>query len=223
MLGRYFHWRWFLYALIFGAWSLWLLQQRVVAFDRYIVDDCLHDIKGQRPAVLVLGASVQNKNQISPIFIDRLDTSVELYRAGLVRKIIVSGDHGRSTYDEVNVAKEYLLDQQVPAQDIFLDHAGFDTYDSLYRAKQIFAADDLLVVTQDFHLPRALYIAQRLGLNAWGCRADKRFYTDSKYLERREWLASIKAWLDVNLDSKPRFGGASFNLESDGRETWDEL
>lgn len=221
MFKKYYYLRWLVYFLVFGLWSLWLIQQRVNAFENYIVNDCLTDISAQRPAVLVLGAAVYDGNLISTVFADRLDTAINLYQAGLVRKIIVSGDHGRNGYDEVNAAKNYLLEKKIPAQDIFLDHAGFDTYDSIYRAKQIFKADTFLVVTQDFHLPRALYIAKRLDLDVWGCRADKRFYDNASYMEKREGLAKIKAWLDVNLGAKPRFSGVSFNLDDDGRQTWD--
>lgn len=223
MLGKYFRWRWFLYAIFFGFWTLWLVQQRVASYDRYIVEDCLKDVKGQRPAVLVLGAGVKLDKGVSPVFADRLDTAMALYQKGLVKKIIVSGDHGTDVYDEANAGKDYLLSLGAPDTDIFLDHAGFDTYDSVVRAKNIFQADTLLIATQDFHLPRALYIANRLDLEAWGCRADKRFYTNINNMKRREWLASIKAWLDVNLGSKPRFEGVVYDLEGDGRQTWDEL
>lgn len=220
MFGKYIKWRWFLYLAIFGFWSLWLIQQRVDSFDNYIVDDCLHDIKGQRVAVLVLGAAVYGDKQVSPIFADRLDTAIELYEAGLVQKIIVSGDHGTVFYDEVGAGKDYLLKKDIPDQDIFLDHAGFDTYDSLYRAKQIFQTNSFLISTQDFHLSRALYIAKRLDLDAWGCRADKHFYQKIKTMKTREYFASIKAWLDVNLEAKPKFGGDTFDLSGDGRQTW---
>ena len=222
-MKKQFFFRLFLYVLVFGLWSLWLLQQRVSSFSNYIVDDCLHDIKGQRPAVLVLGAAVYGGGDVSPVFADRLDTAIELYRAGLVRKILVSGDHGSAVYDEVNAAKDYLLARDIPAEDIFLDHAGFDTFDSLYRVKKIFQVDSFLVTTQDFHLPRALYIAKSLDLDAWGCRADKRFYKDIQQMKNREWLARVKAWLDVNLGVKPRFEGMSFDIEGDGRQTWDEI
>lgn len=221
MLGKYFHFRWLLYICLFGCWGLWLINQRVDSFDRYIVDDCLRDIRGQRVAVLVLGAGVKSPTQVSPVFSDRLDTAINLYQAGLVRKIIVSGDHGSSFYDEVNAGKDYLLAKNIPAQDIFLDHAGFDTYDSLHRAKSIFQADNFLVATQDFHLPRSLYIANSLGMQAWGCRADQRFYANINYMRRREWAAAIKAWLDINLKSSPRFAGDVFDLNGDGRQTWD--
>lgn len=223
MIKKYFHFRWLIYLLIFGFWSLWLVQQRVNSFSNYIVNDCLHDIRGQRSAVLVLGAAVYNGDRVSPVFADRLETAVELYQAGLVRKILVSGDHGTTLYDEVNAGKDYLLDKGVPAEDIFLDHAGFDTYDSLYRAKQIFRTNSFLVSTQDFHLPRALYIAKRLDLDAWGCRADKRFYNNIQQMKRREWFAKVKAWLDINLGVKSSLGGGQLDIEGDGRQTWDEI
>lgn len=217
------YFRWAMYLLFSSIWIFWLMGLRVASYDRFIVGDCLTDISGQRPAALVLGAAVYNNNAISPVFADRLDTAVELYEAGLVRKIIISGDHGRPTYDEVNTAKNYLIEKNVSTEDIFLDHAGFNTYNSMYRAQSVFQADSLLIVTQDFHLPRALYIANKLDIDAWGCRADKRFYANIKNMKNRERLAKVKAWLDVNLKVKPRFLGSSFDLEGDGRQTWDKL
>lgn len=221
MIKKSSYLRWSIYFLIFSIWTIWLIGQRVSAYDSYIVNDCLADIRLQRPAVLVLGAAVYQDEKISDIFADRLDTAIELYNAGLARKIIISGDHGKLAYDEVNAAKNYLLEKNIPAEDIFLDHAGFDTYDSVYRAKNIFQADSLLIVTQDFHLARALYIANRIDLDAWGCRADKRFYQNIDYMKNREKLAKVKAWLDVNLKSRPRFLGSLIDLNGDGRETWD--
>ncbi|MBN2884563.1 YdcF family protein [Patescibacteria group bacterium] len=221
MLGKYINFRWGLYFILFGVWSLWLIQQRVASFDNYIVNDCLNDIRGQRPAVLVLGARAYDSENVSPVFADRLDMAAALYNKGLVKKILVSGDHGTVFYDEVNAGKDYLLTQNVLPEDIFLDHAGFDTYDSIYRAKNIFRLDKMLISTQDFHLSRALYIAKRLDVDAWGCRADQRYYANIKYMTRREWLASVKAWFDINLGSTSKFLGQIFDIEGDGRQTWD--
>lgn len=223
MSGKYLRLRWVVYILLLGVWLLWFLHQRVDDFSRYIVNDCLRDLDHQYQAALVLGAGVNEQEQASPIFSDRLETANALYKAGAVRKIIVSGDHGTVNYDEVNTGKEYLISKNIPAEDIFLDHAGFDTYDSLYRARDIFHARKILIVTQDFHLPRSLYIARRLGVDALGCRADGRFYLNINYLEKREWLASVKAWFDINLRSKPHFLGETFDLEGDGKLTWDLL
>jgi len=221
MLRGYIKIRWVVYFLIFSAWSLWLIQQRVDSYDNYIVENCVTEIKGQRLAVLVLGAKVNSSEQVSPVFADRLDMAVDLYQAGLIKKILVSGDHGTAFYDEVNAGKEYLLAKNIAPEDIFLDHAGFDTFDSLYRAKNVFRLDSLLISTQDFHLSRALYIAQRLDIDAWGCRADKRYYANIDYMKRRERIASIKAWLDVNLGSRPKFLGMIIDINGDGHQTWD--
>ncbi|MGE5425692.1 MAG: vancomycin high temperature exclusion protein [Bacillota bacterium] len=220
-MGKYIRWRLLFYVVFFGFWSLWLLQERVDSFSRYIVDDCLKDIRGSRPAALVLGAGVKGNEEVSPVFADRLDTAKDLYKKGLVKKILVSGDHGQEYYDEVTAAKDRLVAQGVPEQDIFLDHAGFDTFDSIYRSKEVFGVDSMLLVTQDFHLRRSLFIANRLGLDAWGCRADKRYYLNSKYMEHREWFATVKAWLDVNLGSRPKYLGDPIDISGDGRITWD--
>jgi vancomycin permeability regulator SanA len=221
MLGKYIKIRWLIYFLVFGIWALWLVQQKVASYDNFIVDNCVTDIKGQRLAVLVLGAKVDSSEQVSSVFADRLDMAVALYKAGLVKKILVSGDHGTAFYDEVNAGKDYLLAQNVLPEDIFLDHAGFDTFDSIYRAKNLFRLNSLLISTQDFHLSRSLYIAQRLDMDAWGCRADKRYYINIDYMKRREWLASIKAWLDINLGSRSKFFGMTIDINGDGHQTWD--
>jgi len=221
MLGKYIKIRWLIYFLVFGIWALWLVQQKVASYDNFIVDNCVTDIKDQRLAVLVLGAKVDSSEQVSSVFADRLDMAVALYKAGLVKKILVSGDHGTAFYDEVNAGKDYLLAQNVLPEDIFLDHAGFDTFDSIYRAKNLFRLNSLLISTQDFHLSRSLYIAQRLDMDAWGCRADKRYYINIDYMKRREWLASIKAWLDINLGSRSKFFGMTIDINGDGHQTWD--
>lgn len=221
--GKKSYFRWTIYLLIFSIWIFWLMGQRVSSYESYIVGDCLRDIKGQRQVALVLGAAVYSDNVVSSVFADRLDTAIELYQAGIVRKILISGDHGLPAYDEVNTAKNYLTERNIMAEDIFLDHAGFNTYNSMYRANMVFKVNSMLIVTQDFHLDRALYIARNLGLDAWGCRADKRYYANIKEMENREILAKIKAWFDINLKISPKFLGASFDLEADGRQTWDKL
>ncbi len=172
-------------------------------------------------AAIVLGARVYGDERLSDVYRDRVQTALELYLSGKVRKILVSGDHGRKDYDEVNAAKSYLLEQGVPGEDIFLDHAGFDTYDSMYRARDVFLADELIVVTQSFHLPRAVYVARELGLEAHGVSADRHEYLNAGRNEAREALARIKAWLDVAFKSKPKFLGESVPISGDGRLSWD--
>lgn len=174
-----------------------------------------------KQAALVLGARVWESGEMSDIFKDRAKTALNLYNEGKVTKILVSGDHGQKDYDEVNAAKKYLLENNVKGEDIFLDHAGFDTYDSLYRAREIFQADSLVIVTQDFHLPRALYIAKSLELEACGQGADIRRYRGERARERREFFAKIKAWLDVSFQSKPKYLGEEMPLSGSGLDTFD--
>ena len=115
----------------------------------------------QADAILVLGAGVRPNGTPSHMLEDRLLTALALYQANVCSRIIVSGDHGEDNYDEVNVMKSYLVDKGVPSEVVFMDHAGFDTYDSLYRAKAIFGAKSLILVTQRYHAYRAVYIGER--------------------------------------------------------------
>lgn len=168
-------------------------------------------------AALVLGAYVYPDGTPSAMLADRLDTALDLYRAGKVRKLLLSGDHGRTDYDEVNAMRRYLEQRGVPEPDIFMDHAGFNTYASMYRARDVFRVRRVLVVTQRFHLTRALYLARQLGLQAEGVEADRRPYTD--YYEVREMAARVKAFLDVQLGTRPDFLGPAIPISGDGRAT----
>jgi len=170
---------------------------------------------------LVLGAKVWSNGQMSDVFKDRVKTAIDLYNNGKVRKILISGDHGQENYDEVNAAKDYLLNNNVKPEDIFLDHAGFDTYDSLYRAMYVFKAESLVVITQDFHLPRALYIANKLGMESCGVSADLHKYSGESAMNRREVLAKVKAWLNITFNSKPKYLGNEMPLSGSGLSTWD--
>jgi SanA protein len=169
-------------------------------------------------AALVLGASVV-RGKPSPILEERAAVAVELYRAGKVRKILMTGDSGALTHDEVTPVRKYLLDAGIPAGDIFTDHAGFDTYSSMYRARDVFLADTLIIVTQDFHLPRALYIARHLGLEAYGVAPKSGALAPRNYL--REIPASVKAAMDLIVRREPKYLGDTYPLESaDGSTTW---
>lgn len=170
---------------------------------------------------LVLGAKVNADGTPSDIYRDRIDVAIDLYNKGKVEKIVVSGDHGQKEYDEVDTAKAYILARGVPGDDIFLDHAGFDTYDSVYRLQYIFQAQSAVIVTQDYHLPRALFIARGLGVNAVGASADLHTYGGEEYRELREILADAKARLDVTLQAKPKYLGAVIPLSGSGQASWD--
>lgn len=165
---------------------------------------------------LVLGASVY-RGKPSPVLERRAAKAVELYRAGKVSKILVTGDNGALTHDEVTPVRKYLLGAGIPPEDIFLDHAGFDTYSSMYRARDVFLAESLTIVTQDFHLPRAVYIARRLGLQAYGLIAGGDG-SEKDYV--REIPASVKAVLDLLLHRTPKYLGEQIPLSGDGSVTW---
>lgn len=170
----------------------------------------------KREAALVLGASVV-RGKPTPVLEQRAKTAVALYTAGSVQKILVTGDNGALTHDEVTPVRKYLLDAGVAPEDIFLDHAGFDTYSSMYRARDVFEVETMVVVTQDFHLPRALYLARHLGIDAHGLVAGSHG-TPRDYL--REIPASVKALLDLTIGREPRFLGDAFPISGDGQPTW---
>ena len=121
--------------------------------------------------ILVLGCGVREDGSPSLMLRDRLEKGIELYKAGTAPKLLMSGDHGRKDYDEVNLMKDYAKERGIPSEDIFMDHAGFSTYDSMVRAKDIFCAEKVIVVSQEYHLYRALYLAEKLGLDAYGVSA----------------------------------------------------
>ncbi|HEY3356234.1 MAG TPA: ElyC/SanA/YdcF family protein [Polyangia bacterium] len=196
--------------------NLWM-HVRTSAF-RYRAADA---VPGQQ-VVVVLGASVYRDGRPSEMLRDRLDTALDLYRAGKVRKILLTGDHGRrAAYDEVNVMRRHVLARGAAPADVFTDHYGFTTYDSIVRAKRIFGVESAIIVTQGFHLPRAVYIARALGLRAVGLAADRRAYRSVTYQHLREAFARGKAWGEVLVGAAPRSLGPPTPITGDGRATWD--
>ncbi len=174
-------------------------------------------------AVIVLGARVWRDGSPSDILRDRLVTGLDVYRSGRAGKIIVSGDHGRQSYDEVNAMRLWLMEAGVPAEDIFMDHAGFNTYDSMLRASRIFGVRRAVVITQDFHLPRAVWLAQQAGIEAIGLKADRHRYRKEHWNNFRESLARVKAAVDVASGRDPKYLGPAIAIEGDGRQTWDNV
>lgn len=170
--------------------------------------------------VLVLGARVSGDN-MSDMLSDRASTALDLYNANKAEKILVSGDHSQKYYDEVAPVKDYLLENGVKEEDIFLDYAGLDTYDSVYRAREIYGVRSMLIVSQDFHLPRALYIARSLGFEAYGVSADKHSYKGIEKNRLREIPADIKAFLDVSFHIKPKFLGEPIPITGDSKKSWE--
>ncbi len=170
--------------------------------------------------ILILGAGVRN-NAPSPMLEDRLLKGIELYNKNISNKIIMSGDHGREEYDEVNIMKDFAIDKGIKSEDIFMDHAGFSTYESIYRAKEIFEAKKIIIVTQSYHLYRALYIANSLGIEAYGVSADLRTYTNQLSREIREIVARDKDFIKCIYKPKPTYLGDTIPVSGNGDITND--
>jgi SanA protein len=157
------------------------------------------------PVAVVPGAAIYSDGTLSPIFMDRVDMALQLYASGKVSKILVSGDNSTDTYNEVNPARLHLLNNGVPEADIYLDHAGFDTYSTMYRARDIFKADSIIISTQAFHLPRAVFLARMLGIEAYGVNADVGIISFKNTV--REIFATVKAVVDLLRNRSPKFLG----------------
>lgn len=157
--------------------------------------------------IIVLGCGVKPDNSPTDMLQDRLKVGISLYKSGAAPKLIMSGDHGREHYDEVNVMKQYAIDSGVPSEDIFMDHAGFSTYESVYRAKAIFEVKKVIIVTQEYHLYRALYLADKFDIEAYGVSADLQSYSSQGKRDFREVLARNKDFLTSIFRPKPTFLG----------------
>lgn len=168
--------------------------------------------------IMVLGCGVRGESP-TPLLADRLQRGVEVYKAGASPKILMSGDHGRTNYDEVNVMKQYALDNGIAETDIFMDHAGFSTYESMYRAIEIFGVDKMIIVTQKYHLSRALFIANKLGIEAYGVASDYRTFGGQFGRDCREVLARVKDVFTVIIKPKPTYLGDAIPISGDGTAT----
>ena len=153
---------------------------------------------------------------------DRLRRGIELYQSGAAPKLLMSGDHGQKDYNEVKAMKLEAMDEGIPSEDIFMDHAGFSTYESIFRARDVFAADKIIIVTQEYHLYRALHIANALGVEAYGVAADYHTYVGQAYRELREILARNKDFATSILKPEPTYLGDVIPVSGDGNLTNDE-
>lgn len=175
-----------------------------------------------KPATVAIvpGASVY-KGIPSPVLQDRLDCAIELYKQGKVRKILLSGDNGTSYYNEVKPMLLYVLERGVNEKDVFVDHAGFRTLDTLVRAKEIFQVKDAIFVSQRFHQPRAAFISKKIGLDLQSYESDRRIYVSGPTNRFREFFARTLAWIDMNLaNTAPKYLGKPFPIEGSGIKTW---
>ena len=201
----------------------------VFGMNAYVLDTTASQILSPEEAakltdvdcILVLGCLVKADGIPSDMLRDRLSRAVELYRAGAAPKLLMSGDHGRVDYDEVRAMKQYAVDAGLPSEDVFMDHAGFSTYESVVRAKEIFQAKKILIVTQEYHLSRALYIANAFGLEAYGVSSDLRSYSGQTGRDIREVLARAKDMLSCVLKPEPTYLGDAIPISGNGEQTHD--
>ncbi len=214
-------WSFFIVLLLFCMCVLAVVVSNLAVFlsskekivTKEEIADCDFD------CILVLGAGLKDENTPSDMLRDRLEVGVLLYKMGASDRLLMSGDHQNQDYNEVVVMKQYAIDAGIASETVFSDHAGLSTYDSIYRAKEIFGAEKILIVTQEYHLYRALYIAEALGIEAVGVSADLHSYRGQFGRDIRETAARTKDVLFCIVKSKPKYLGASIDLSGDGNMT----
>ena len=171
---------------------------------------------GDIDCILVLGCHIR-----SQYLADRLTTAFGLYDMGASPKLLMTGDHGREVYDEVNYMLDKAEEHGIERKDVFTDHAGFSTYESIYRAKEIFGAKRIIIVTQEYHLYRALYLAEKLGIEAYGVSASLHGYGSQDYQDMRESLARMKDFFYALIKPEPTFLGESIPISGDAYPSHD--
>ena len=199
-----------------------ILMIAIFSLNIYVVNSTKNEIVKEEnvsniegvDCILILGAGIWG-DKPSPMLEDRLKEGITLYKKGTTKKIIMSGDHSREDYDEVKIMKEYAESEGVPSEDIFMDHAGFSSYDSVYRAKEIFGVQNMIIVTQKYHLYRSLYIAKKLGIEAYGIESNLRIYPGQVFREIREILARDKDYFKCIMKPEASIMGEKISL--DGR------
>lgn len=205
-----------IYALIVNAYMVNSTEDKILTAE---ASADLSDVD----CILVLGAGVHGTT-LSHMLEDRVKTGIQLYELGSAPKILMSGDHGQDDYDEVNAMKNYAKEKGVPSEDIFMDHAGFSTYESMYRARDIFGCKKIIIISQKYHLHRAIYVAEYLGLEAYGVDSQLRPYAvdTNIYNTIREFLARNKEFIYVRLNPEPTYLGESIPISGNGDITNDK-
>lgn len=172
--------------------------------------------------IVVFGCQVRGDGTPSHMLEDRLKRAVSLYEGGAAPKLLMSGDHGTPEYDEVDAMKRYAVEAGIPSADVFMDHAGFSTYETIYRAKEIFGAKRIILVTQQYHLYRAMYIAQAMDMEVYGVAADYREYSGQLGRDIREVLARFKDFGMTIFWPEPTYLGEAIPISGNGELTHDE-
>ena len=193
----------------------------VIAINIYMVSssskmmyapESISNLPQNTDCIIVLGAGLKKDGTPNHMLRDRLDLAIKLHNDGICEKLLLTGDHGSESYDEVNAMKDYVLSKGIDKSAVYLDHAGFSTYDSMYRAKNIFGVDKAVVVTQKYHLYRSLYIGNGLGMEVCGVNSDPYTYIGQTRRNIREFLARFKDFFWVMFDVKPKYLGEEIDI-----------
>jgi vancomycin permeability regulator SanA len=192
-----------------GLSAIYLINIHIQSQAAGKIQTSITEIPIENPprVAIVLGAKVWENGEPSKVLYDRVLTAVELYRAGRVEKILMSGDNPVENYDEPTAMKQTALKLGVPESDIVLDFAGRRTYDTCFRAKEIFNVRNAIVVTQEFHQARTLYLCNNLGVDSIGITANRRKYEGESYWAFREFFSRASAWFEMNFMSFEPVGG----------------
>ncbi|NLA71803.1 MAG: DUF218 domain-containing protein [Clostridiaceae bacterium] len=193
----------------------------VISIKGNAMIDQLPDLPYGVDCIIVPGAQIYANRTPSPMLQDRLDGAIVLYKKGVSDRILVSGDHREDNYNEPLVMYKYLLSHGIPDQAIFMDHSGLDTYDTIYRAKHVFQVETAIIATQRFHLQRALFIADKTGIQSSGFATDPRFYASQLYMFVRETGARLKAVYETRTGALPAHISPPCPITGDGRTTRD--
>lgn len=201
--------------LAVNGYIIWKVKDRIIS-PREAVElenvDC----------IMVLGCGVRQDGSPSGMLKDRLEEGIGLYKGGASDRLLMSGDHGRKDYDEVNLMKQYAVEAGIPSENIFMDHAGFSTYESMYRARDIFQVKKIVIVTQNYHMYRALFVARSMGMEAYGVASDPRSYGGQLLRDVRELLARPKDLIYTMVKPKPTYLGEAIPVNGNGNVTNDK-
>ena len=200
---------------LIGVGSIYLINRHVRSLAAAEIRTSITEIPTEEPprVAIVFGARVWENGEPSEVLYDRVVTAVELYRAGRVKKILMSGDNPTESYDEPTAMKATAVKLGVPENDVRLDFAGRRSYDTCYRAKEIFAIQKAVVVTQEFHQARTLYLCNNLGVDSIGITANRRKYVGENYWAFREFFSTASAWFEINFYQFAPIGGEKEPIE----------
>ena len=199
-----------IYLFIIGAIAIISVNWYVKSSTRDLIHHTVNNLPKNEVGI-IFGAGI-NGDQPSKYLKDRLDAGILLYKTHKIDKILLSGDNGRDEYDELTVMKTYCFNHGVDTTKIFIDYAGFDTYSTMYRASHIFKIKKATLISQEYHLNRAIYIGQKLGVKSIGFSANKGEYLGYQYVTFREYGSIFKSFFDVLRNREPRFLGNEINI-----------